>query len=114
MQKAGYQVLSARDGLEALEKLQQSPTVQLVLCDIEMPNMNGFEFLCQWRQEPQFAKIPVAMLTSRSNDKHRRLATQLGASAYFTKPYIELEFLQALKNIFEQNIEEQTTLQHIA
>ncbi|MBD2308423.1 hybrid sensor histidine kinase/response regulator [Chroococcidiopsis sp. FACHB-1243] len=114
LQKAGYRVLSARDGLEALEKLQQSPTVQLVLCDIEMPNMNGFEFLCQWRQEPQFAKIPVAMLTSRSNDKHRRLATQLGASAYFTKPYIELEFLQALKNIFEQNIEEQTTLQHIA
>ncbi|NHC35261.1 hybrid sensor histidine kinase/response regulator [Scytonema millei] len=114
LQKAGYRVLSARDGLEALEKLQQSPTVQLVLCDIEMPNMNGFEFLCQWRQEPQFAKIPVAMLTSRSNDKHRRLATQLGASAYFTKPYIELEFLQALKNIFEQNVEEQTTLQHIA
>ncbi|WP_281168661.1 hybrid sensor histidine kinase/response regulator [Chroococcidiopsis thermalis] len=114
LQKAGYRVLSARDGLEALEKLQQSPTVQLVLCDIEMPNMNGFEFLCQWRQEPQFAKIPVAMLTSRSNDKHRRLATQLGASAYFTKPYIELEFLQALKNIFEQTIEEQTALQHIA
>ena len=114
LQKAGYRVLSARDGLEALEKLQQSPTVQLVLCDIEMPNMNGFEFLCQWRQEPQFAKIPVAMLTSRSNDKHRRLATQLGACAYFTKPYIELEFLQALKNIFEQNVEEQNTLQHIA
>ncbi|MDV2994091.1 MAG: Sensor histidine kinase RcsC [Chroococcidiopsis sp. SAG 2025] len=114
LQKAGYRVLSARDGLEALEKLQQSPTVQLVLCDIEMPNMNGFEFLCQWRQEPQFAKIPVAMLTSRSNDKHRRLAAQLGASAYFTKPYIELEFLQALKNIFEQNVEEQMTLQHIA
>ncbi|MGL4620426.1 hybrid sensor histidine kinase/response regulator [Chroococcidiopsis sp.] len=114
LQKAGYRVLSARDGLEALEKLQQSPTVQLVLCDIEMPNMNGFEFLCQWRQEPQFAKIPVAMLTSRSNDKHRRLAIQLGASAYFTKPYIELEFLQALKNIFEQNVEEQTILQHIA
>ncbi|OWY65771.1 hypothetical protein B7486_40200 [cyanobacterium TDX16] len=114
LQKAGYRVLSARDGLEALEKLQQSPTVQLVLCDIEMPNMNGFEFLCQWRQEAQFAKIPVAMLTSRSNDKHRRLAIQLGASAYFTKPYIELEFLQALKDIFEHNVEEQTTLQHIA
>jgi two-component system, chemotaxis family, sensor histidine kinase and response regulator PixL len=114
LQKAGYRVLSARDGLEALEKLQQPPAVQLVLCDIEMPNMNGFEFLCQWRQDPQLANIPVAMLTSRSNDKHRRLATQLGAIAYFTKPYIELEFLRSLKNIFEQNVEEPTALQHIA
>lgn len=114
LQKAGYRVLSARDGLEALEKLQQPPAVQLVLCDIEMPNLNGFEFLCQWRQDPQLAKIPVAMLTSRSNDKHRRLATQLGAIAYFTKPYIELEFLQAIKNILEQNVEEKTALQHIA
>jgi two-component system, chemotaxis family, sensor histidine kinase and response regulator PixL len=114
LQKAGYRVLSARDGLEALEKLQQSPAIQLVLCDIEMPNLNGFEFLCQWRQDPQLAKIPVAMLTSRSNNKHRRLATQLGACAYFTKPYIELEFLQAIKNIFEQNVEKPTALQHIA
>jgi chemotaxis family two-component system sensor histidine kinase/response regulator PixL len=115
LQKAGYRVLSARDGLEALEKLQQSPAVQLVLCDIEMPNMNGFEFLSQWRQEPQLAKIPVAMLTSRSNDKHRHLAAQLGASAYFTKPYIEIEFLQALKQLLEQNLtQERPALQHIA
>ena len=71
-----------KTGGEALEQLQQSSSIQLVICDIEMPNMNGFEFLTQRRRAPQLLKIPVAMLTSRSSDKHRQLAMQLGANAY--------------------------------
>ena len=67
-----------------------------------MPNMNGFEFLGTRRQEPQLSAIPIVMLTSRSNEKHRRLAMQLGASAYFTKPYIEQEFVKAIKDILHQ------------
>ncbi|HEY9596905.1 MAG TPA: response regulator, partial [Cyanophyceae cyanobacterium] len=102
LERAGCQVLQARDGREAIEQLQQSPSVKLVVCDIEMPNMNGFEFLSYRRQDPQLSKIPVAMLTSRSNDKHRWLAMQLGATAYFTKPYLEQEFVAAIKQIIEQ------------
>ncbi|HEY9652400.1 MAG TPA: response regulator, partial [Coleofasciculaceae cyanobacterium] len=102
LERAGCQVLQARDGREAIEQLQQSPSVKLVVCDIEMPNMNGFEFLSYRRQDPQLSKIPVAMLTSRSNDKHRWLAMQLGAAAYFTKPYLEQEFVAAIKQIIEQ------------
>jgi len=98
LEKAGYRVIQARDGKDALEQLQQGPTVNMVICDIEMPNMNGFEFLGQRRRDPQLMNIPVAMLTSRSNDKHRRLAMQLGADAYFTKPYIEPEFVKAIKS----------------
>ena len=67
-----------------------------MICDIEMPNMNGFEFLTQRRQDPELAQIPTVMLTSRSNDKHRWLAMQLGAVDYFTKPYLEQEFLTAI------------------
>lgn len=96
LERAGYRILQARDGQEAIEQLQQNPLVQLVVCDIEMPNMNGFEFLTQRRQDPQLAQIPTVMLTSRSNDKHRWLATQLGATDYFTKPYLEQEFLGAI------------------
>ncbi len=103
LQKAGYRVLQASDGKQALEQLQQSSRVKLVICDVEMPNMNGFEFLSQRRQNPQLAQIPVAMLTSRSSNKHRQLAMHLGANAYFTKPYIEQEFLVALKNILAQS-----------
>ncbi len=99
LEKSGYRVLQARDGQEALTHLKQSSSVQAVICDIEMPNMNGFEFLSQRRQTPSFASIPVVMLTSRSNDKHRRLANQLGATAYFSKPYIEHELLGALTDL---------------
>ncbi|MFW5667367.1 MAG: response regulator, partial [Coleofasciculus sp.] len=96
LERAGFRVLQARDGREAIEQLQQSASVQLVVCDIEMPNMNGFEFLSQRRQDPQLSRVPVAMLTSRSSQKHRWLAMQLGASGYFTKPYLEQEFVGSL------------------
>jgi chemotaxis family two-component system sensor histidine kinase/response regulator PixL len=102
LQKAGYRVLQARDGREAIEQLQQS-AIQLVVCDVEMPNMNGFEFLSHRRQDPQMSKVPVVMLTSRSSDKHRQLAKHLGATNYFTKPYIEQEFVAAIKDTIVQS-----------
>ncbi|MEQ8542137.1 MAG: hybrid sensor histidine kinase/response regulator [Coleofasciculus sp. D1-CHI-01] len=103
LERAGFRVLQARDGREAIEQLQQSASVQLVVCDIEMPNMNGFEFLSQRRQDPQLSSVPVAMLTSRSSQKHRWLAMQLGASGYFTKPYLEQEFVGSLNDIIREN-----------
>jgi chemotaxis family two-component system sensor histidine kinase/response regulator PixL len=99
LQKAGFRVLQAKDGQEAIEQLEKNTTIQLVICDVEMPNMNGFEFLTHRRQNPNLNKTPVVMLTSRSSDKHRRLAMHLGASSYFTKPYLEREFISAIKNM---------------
>lgn len=104
LQKAGYRVLQARDGREAIEQLQKNPTIRLVVCDVEMPNMNGFEFLSYRRQDPLLSQIPTVMLTSRSSDKHRQLAMHLGANSYFTKPYIEQEFLAAVKAIITQDV----------
>ncbi|UBF24708.1 hybrid sensor histidine kinase/response regulator [Kovacikia minuta CCNUW1] len=101
LKRAGFRVLQAQDGREAINQLQQNTSVQLIICDIEMPNMNGFEFLTYRRQDSQLSKIPVVMLTSRSNEKHRWLATQLNAAAYFTKPYLEQEFLAKLKKIIQ-------------
>ncbi|MFP5272003.1 response regulator [Coleofasciculus sp.] len=111
LERAGCRVLQARDGREALEQLRQSSAVDLVVCDIEMPNMNGFEFLGQRRQDPQISQVPVVMLTSRSNDKHRWLARHLGANAYFTKPYLEQEFLGAIEQILIQDKSQQPQLQ---
>ena len=96
LERVGYRVLQVRDGQEALDQLRQTQSVHLIICDVEMPNMNGFEFLTQRRHDPVLAKIPTVMLTSRSNDKHRRLAMQLGATDYFTKPYLEQTFLGAI------------------
>ncbi|BAY13883.1 response regulator [Calothrix sp. NIES-2098] len=102
LQKVGYKVLQAENGQAAIAQLQQNSHIQLVICDVEMPNMNGFEFLSYRLKEPQLAKIPVVMLSSCNTNKHRLLAMQLGATTYFTKPYVEQEFLAALKLIVEQ------------
>jgi two-component system, chemotaxis family, sensor histidine kinase and response regulator PixL len=97
LEKAGFRVLQAGDGQEALTQLRQNlDVISLVVSDVEMPNMNGFEFLTQRRRDPKLLAVPVVMLTSRSNDKHRRLATQLNANGYFSKPYVEQEFLKAI------------------
>jgi chemotaxis family two-component system sensor histidine kinase/response regulator PixL len=103
LERAGYRVVQARDGQEAIAHLQQYSVIRLVICDIEMPNMNGFEFLNYRRQDSYLSAVPVAILTSRSNEKHRWLAMQLGATAYFTKPYLEHEFLAALETIIQEH-----------
>ncbi|MBD2092429.1 hybrid sensor histidine kinase/response regulator [Microcoleus sp. FACHB-1515] len=104
LERNGFRVLQARDGREAIAQLQKNPFVKLIVCDIEMPNMNGFEFLSHRRQDNQLATIPVVMLTSRSNDKHNWLARQLGATAYFTKPFLEQEFLGEIREILSRSL----------
>lgn len=99
LKKAGYRVLQAGDGREALDKIAQEPSIQAIFCDIEMPTMNGFEFLNQYRQDYPQSDRQIIMLTSRNSDKHRSLAKMLGASAYLTKPYIEQELLALLKDL---------------
>jgi chemotaxis family two-component system sensor histidine kinase/response regulator PixL len=99
LEKGGYQVEQAKDGLDALEKLHSGLHVQAVICDIEMPRIDGYGFLGRIKSINEFKDIPVAMLTSRSSDKHRQLAMQLGARAYFSKPYNEQELLKTLDDI---------------
>jgi chemosensory pili system protein ChpA (sensor histidine kinase/response regulator) len=99
LEKGGYLVEQAKDGQDALEKLQSGLKVQAVICDIEMPRIDGYGFLGRVKSNNEFKNIPVAMLTSRSSDKHRQLAMQLGARAYFSKPYNEQELLRTLEEI---------------
>ena len=104
LQSAGYRVLYAQDGLEAIDQLLQHRDIRLVTCDVEMPRLNGFEFLMRYRQEPALVPVPVVMLTSRSNDKHQQLATQLGASAYLTKPYAEQMLLKMVAELIAKKL----------
>jgi two-component system, chemotaxis family, sensor histidine kinase and response regulator PixL len=99
LEKAGYLVEQAKDGQDAMEKLQAGLRVQAVICDIEMPRIDGYGFLGRVKSNNDFKGIPIAMLTSRSSDKHRQLAMQLGARAYFSKPYNEQELLRTLEQI---------------
>jgi two-component system, chemotaxis family, sensor histidine kinase and response regulator PixL len=100
LEKFGYRTLQAKDGQEGIQILRQKASeIKLVVCDVEMPNMNGFEFLNIYRQDPAISQIPVVMLTSRSNSKHRQFATHLGAVDYFIKPYVEQDFMNAIGKI---------------
>jgi two-component system, chemotaxis family, sensor histidine kinase and response regulator PixL len=99
LEKEGYQVEQAKDGQEAVDKLYAGLAVQAVLCDIEMPRLDGYGVLDAIRSHPALTDLPIVMLTSRSSEKHRQLALNLGASGYFTKPYTESELLATLKSL---------------
>ncbi|WP_413200046.1 response regulator [Nostoc piscinale] len=93
--KAGYRVEQARDGQEAWDKLRSGLPCDIVFCDIEMPRCDGLELLSRIQKDSSLNYLPIAMLTSRGADKHRQMAIQLGASGYFTKPYLEEALLEA-------------------
>ena len=95
----GYQVEEAKDGQDAVEKLTGGLQVQAVICDVEMPRLDGYGVLSEVKFDPSLQNIPIVMLTSRSNTKHRQLAMKLGASAYFSKPFNEQEMLQTLNTL---------------
>lgn len=99
--KAGYQVEQARDGQDAWDKIIEGLPCDLLLCDIEMPRMNGLELLAKMQQDEKLSKLPVAMVTSRGAEKHRKIAADLGAKAYFTKPYLEEELLNAAQKLIK-------------
>jgi two-component system, chemotaxis family, sensor histidine kinase and response regulator PixL len=104
LEKAGYLVEQAKDGQDAVEKLLGGLLVNAVICDIEMPRLDGYGFLARIKSEPGFSDLPVAMLTSRSGDKHRQLAMTLGASAYFPKPYNERDLLATLRGLIHRDV----------
>ncbi|WP_293105822.1 hybrid sensor histidine kinase/response regulator [Moorena sp. SIOASIH] len=105
LERNGNQVLQAKDGLEAIELLRKSNGVDLIICDLEMPRLNGLEFLSLSHQEPVLADIPIIMLTSRSQEKYKQLATELGAMAYLTKPYLDEDILATLTNVLRMKDE---------
>ena len=101
LERSGYRVEQAKDGQDAFEKLIAGLPVEAVICDIEMPRLDGYGFLAKVRAENTYRDLPVVMLTSRSSQKHQRLAMSLGASGYFSKPYNEQELLQTLDEILK-------------
>jgi chemotaxis protein histidine kinase CheA/ActR/RegA family two-component response regulator len=99
--KAGYRVEQARDGQEAWDKLRSGLPCDIVFCDIEMPRCDGLELLSRIQKDSTLNHLPIAMLTSRGADKHRQMAVQLGASGYFTKPYLEEALLEAASRMLK-------------
>jgi len=95
LEREGYRVLTAKDGLDALDQLKgELPAILLV--DIEMPRMDGFDLARNVRGDPRTMDIPIVMISSRTAPKHRSRAQELGVNAFLGKPYQESELLQQI------------------
>jgi chemosensory pili system protein ChpA (sensor histidine kinase/response regulator) len=92
LERAGYRVITAKDGIDALEQLTDV-TPDVILADIEMPRMDGFELVRRLRADARFKSLPIITITSRIADKHRNYALELGVDHYLGKPYDEEKLL---------------------
>jgi len=102
--REGYRVALAADGLQALERLaEERPAV--VLSDIEMPRMDGFDLARNIRGDQRLANLPIVMITSRIAEKHREHARELGVNHYLGKPYSEEELLSLVKHYCSQVVD---------
>lgn len=98
LERRGARVLTAKDGVEALEQLQDNiPDVMLL--DIEMPRMDGYELAGHMKNDSRLRSIPIIVITSRTGEKHRARADQIGIDRYLGKPYQEIELLEAIQSL---------------
>ena len=102
LKQAGYAVTSAADGAEALKKIRAAPP-DLILLDVMLPEMDGFEICKLVRLEAATAKIPIIMLTAKASELDRVLGLELGADDYLTKPYSPRELLLRVKKILARS-----------
>ena len=100
LQRAGYQVVTAYDGREALEKVKAEEP-DLIVLDVMMPYMDGFEVLKNLKADPVTAEIPVIMLTAKAQDADVFRGWQSGVDCYLTKPFNPMELLTFVKRIFD-------------
>ncbi len=101
---AGWKGVTAKDGVDALEILGSSSDLPaVILSDIEMPRMGGFELVGSLKEDPLLKDIPVIVISSRAGDKHRDKAYDAGVAEYLVKPYSEWELIQKIKRLSDEN-----------
>ncbi|MGH8310541.1 MAG: response regulator, partial [Steroidobacteraceae bacterium] len=97
LERHNFEVATAKDGLDALERMAEVAP-DLMLLDIEMPRMDGYELASAMKADSRLRNVPIIMITSRTGDKHRQRAFEIGVERYLGKPYQEHELL---RNVFE-------------
>jgi len=101
LERNGMRVLTARDGMDAVTLLQDN-IPDVILLDIEMPRMDGYEVAAHVRNDPRLKDVPIIMITSRVGEKHRARAIELGVDDYLGKPYQEAQLLDAIAPLVER------------
>jgi chemosensory pili system protein ChpA (sensor histidine kinase/response regulator) len=98
LERRNVKVLTARDGLDAITVLQEH-AVDVILLDVEMPRMDGYQFATHVRNDARLKDLPIIMITSRSGEKHRAKAIEIGVNDYLSKPYQESQLIQAIESL---------------
>ena len=108
LERNGMRVLTARDGMDAVTLLQDN-VPDIILLDIEMPRMDGYEVATHVRNDPRLKDVPIIMITSRSGEKHRARAIEIGVDDYLGKPYQEAQLLDAIAPLVERHRAQQNS-----
>jgi chemosensory pili system protein ChpA (sensor histidine kinase/response regulator) len=98
LERHGFEVVTAKDGVDALNQLHEM-LPDIMLLDIEMPRMDGFELATHVRGDAQLAQLPIIMITSRTGDKHRQRGTAIGVNRFLGKPYQDAELLETIREL---------------
>ncbi|MFB3076796.1 MAG: response regulator, partial [Lysobacterales bacterium] len=103
LENHSIEVMTALDGLDAIDKLRER-VPDLMLLDIEMPRMDGYELAQYIRSDARLRHVPIVMITSRSGQKHRKKARDAGANAYLTKPYQEADLIAQVGKMLDMEL----------
>jgi chemosensory pili system protein ChpA (sensor histidine kinase/response regulator) len=103
LERRGVKVLTARDGLDAITVLQ-AHEIDIILLDIEMPRMDGYQFATHVRNDAKAKRLPIIMITSRSGEKHRAKAIEIGVNDYLSKPYQESQLVAAIEALLGRQL----------
>lgn len=101
LESAGYDVIMANDGVEALEIAQKSPNVSLVLTDVNMPNMDGIELVKHLRELRDYQFKPILILTTESSQEKKMMGKQAGATGWIVKPFDPNQLLSTLRRVLD-------------
>ena len=101
LEKTGYQVFSAHDGQEVLERLKEAQGADIIICDLNMPNMDGLTMLKAVKASPEYAGIPFLMLTTEAQQSMRQQAKEAGARAWIIKPFTDEQIRGAVEKFIK-------------
>jgi len=103
MKKDGFKVISAEDGLDGLEKLYSSEQIDLIICDVNMPRMDGFTFIKNVREQEMYRDLPIIVLSTEGREKDIQTGMNLGANLYMVKPAQPEKLLRNTKMLLGNN-----------
>lgn len=98
LKSLGFELIEAVDGIDALNKLQNN-SVHLIVCDMNMPNMDGIQFIRKVKENPNYKFIPIIMLTTESQEEKKQEGLKAGARVWLTKPFSPEELLDTIKKL---------------